>query len=554
MNIEGDKEERRKIKKVNVMRFNLKSLLLLLWYSCQFAPTVVAQDSTKAPSVKANNGASKTWDSFQEMRRKYRLGELNDSGMWAQLMSISSNLLSLPPAQQATILQAQASVLKQNGFPILAAINAAQAIQHTKQPLDDEFKRSWTILKEVSLKFPIQNLLEDVADHATLNGELPAAFNTEWNYIEGNSNAKSKQPEKALAAYAAVKITDRYFFPSKYQQAMIYLDSERFNEAIASLNAIIYPTSQDLSTLSKKEKALITDDANMALGRIYYERKQFNLALKHYRFIGRSSEQFYEALFEQSWALFMAGYPNHALGMLYGVRSPFFRETFNPEATMLAAIIYYWICRYDDSRNELADFIEYQQSAIKGLDDFLSRKSLNEETAYALFENTVTGVSSEGLGMPRTLLNSAAQKDSMMYVRDQYASVLSELQQLESNGLFSDRQNIDTPRKYLQQWALTLKNDTGRRFLFELQDMRKEYLRLGEQAQFLYVELLMSQKDQLLGKELHGSTKIGRVSNQGNIAGWSSQAQAWATDDKMEYWQDELGFHIFRVQPLCKAN
>ena len=141
-----------------------------------------------------------------------------------------------------------------------------------------------------------------------------------------------------------------------------------------------------------------------------------------------------------------------------------------------------------------------------------------------------------------------------MYVRDQYASVLSELQQLEAKGLFGDRQNIKTPRKYLQHWALTLKNDTGRRFLFELQDMRKEYLRLGEQAQFLYVELLMSQKDQLLGKELHGTTKIGRLTNKENIAGWSSQAQAWATDDKMEYWQDELGFHIFRVQPLCKAN
>jgi len=292
----------------------------------------------------------------------------------------------------------------------------------------------------------------------------------------------------------------------------------------------------------------------MALGRIFYETKQFTSSMKHYRLVSRGGESFYDSLFEQSWALFMAGYPNHALGMLYSVRSPFFKEAFNPEATMLAAIIYYWMCRYDDSRNELADFIQYHASTIKSLEEFLSRKNISDDTSYTLFENTVTGVSSESLGMPRSLLNSAAEQQSMMYVRNQFAAVLTELQRLDNKGIFGDKDNITTPRGYLTQWAAALKTDIGRRFLTELQEMYRDYERLHEQAEFLYVELLMSQKDQLLGKELHGTSKIDRLAKTENISGWGQKTQTWASDDKSEYWQGGIRFPVFLgLPPLHKT-
>jgi hypothetical protein len=61
----------------------------------------------------------------------------------------------------------------------------------------------------------------------------------------------------------------------------------------------------------------------------------------------------------------------------------------------------------------------------------------------------------------------------------------------------------------------------------------------------------MSKKDQLLGKELHSSGKIDKVSQSDNIRGWGRKTQSWASDDKKEYWSDELGFHIYRVKPMC---
>jgi tetratricopeptide (TPR) repeat protein len=492
------------------------------------------------------------WENFNQLRRQYRQGEIDDQTMWAGLTTINEGLDKLPKDQQATVLQTQASVLERNGYPILAAINASQSLKKATNPYDDEWKRSWTIIKDVSASNPIQNLQESVAEDLLKFAKDPVSFGTDWKYIEGNVLLEKGQLNAALEAYSKVKTTDRYFYSAKFQQAMIHLNKGAYTDAVANLKAILNPTTQSLSTLSSEERRRLTDDANMALGRIYYEQKDFTNSLRHFRLITRDSELYYNALFEQSWALFMAGYPNHALGMLYSVRGPFYPDAFNPEATMLASIIYYWMCRYNDARNELADFVEQHKDALNQLSGFITRKVIDSDTAYMLFENTVTGVSSEGLGMQRNLLASASTRDSMMHARDQYAAVLSELQRLQAKGIFDSQVHTQVLRGYLDTWSNALKKDIGNRFVTELKSIHRDFERLHEQAQFLYIELLMSQKDQLLGKELHSNSKIDQLVSSSKIKGWGEKMQVYASDDKMEYWKDEVGFHIFSVQPMCK--
>jgi hypothetical protein len=121
--------------------------------------TIIGSSVTSFAQSQQNSsnasGKNDTWNSFLEMRRKYRQGEINDAGIWRQLVEINASIGTLPPVQQATILQTQAAVLKSSGFPILAAINAAQSLRKAPDPLDDDYKRNWTILKEVSQQYPI---------------------------------------------------------------------------------------------------------------------------------------------------------------------------------------------------------------------------------------------------------------------------------------------------------------------------------------------------------------------------------------------------------------
>jgi hypothetical protein len=306
-----------------------------------------------------------------------------------------------------------------------------------------------------------------------------------------------------------------------------------------------------LSPLADDTKKSLRDYALMALGRLYYEEQKFPASVRMYRAVSRDGRSFYDALFEQSWALFMAGYPAHALGAIHSVESPFFKDTFNPEAPLLRAMVHYWLCRYDASRNALADFMEKYEPQVQQLNDFLSRKHLDIETAYNLFENLITGVSEQSLGLPRSVLKTAANKESMMLVRDQYAAVVEEKQRLVAKGIFGNQSRIDLPLEYLERWSTSLRHDVGRVYLNELQDLKKEYDRLYAQAEFLYVELLMSEKDQLLGKELHADTKITHVSSRQQISGWANKTQVWKDARNGEYWWDEVGYYIEPVDSMC---
>ena len=68
------------------------------------------------------------------------------------------------------------------------------------------------------------------------------------------------------------------------------------------------------------------------------------------------SEYWLDALFEESWAYFMAGDYSHALGNIHTIESPYFPHAYYPEADVLKAVIYFANCQYDDALTIVAKF------------------------------------------------------------------------------------------------------------------------------------------------------------------------------------------------------
>lgn len=541
--------------------------LILVLGTAGYANTAVAkkkQTTTVKQAKKKTLGYKKkkvvrqkpltTREKFLALKKSYRSGEINRQAFWDELAKVHDRGQELPQNDRISLLQTQSALLYDSGYPIVASIYAAQALKISKNPTESQVKPSWSVLRKVSEIRPIQNVLEIVADTVDISGNKAPVFGTDWNYFEGNAAFRRGDNAKAIKLYSEVKVSDRNFLAGRYQQAMAYLEDDKLKEAEVALKSIVYPASLSMSPLKPDVKRRLVDYTLLALGRIYYEQQDFGKAIKMYRQVSRESVNFYDALFEQSWAFFMGGYPMHALGALHSVESPFFAQVFNPEAPLLRSMIQYWLCRYEESRNALADFVEQYQSDVEKLDEFLDRRRIDPETSYQLFENLISGVSSEALGVPRSILQTAAERDSLLLVRDQYASVLEERSRIEAKGIFGSKARLEKPQDYLDRWSASLREDIGKRFVAELQDMKKDFERLHSQAQFLYVELLMSEKDQILGKELHASSKITRVSNKANIAGWGGKTQAWKDGMIGEYWWDEIGFYIAPVDPLCNVR
>jgi tetratricopeptide (TPR) repeat protein len=484
-------------------------------------------------------------------KKSYRMGDMSGKVAWEKLDKIANKGAQLYQADRVVLLQTQASLLQEAGYPILASIFASQALKTSQRPLERSLESTWELLHQVSEKKPIQTILEIVAEQVNLGGKIPPSFKNNWRYITANAAARRGDYDVALAQYNLLRIQDKYFLSAKYQQAMILVEQNKLEQAETALKSIIFSKEND-DGLTSTEKNLI-DYTLLALGRIYYERGKFEDSIKSYRLVSKNGPNFYDALFEQSWAFFMGGYPMHALGAIHGAESPFFSQVFNPESTMLKSMIYYWLCQYDESRNALADFMEKHGSAIEELNEFLDRQRSDYELGYQLFENMVSGVSGKSLGLPHSILKTNAERDSMLFLRDQYAAVVEEKARLDAKGIFSTRNSTERANEYLDRWIASLRKEIGKRFITELQETKKDFERLYAQAQFLYVELLMSEKDQILGKNLHASTKITRVAQQFKVSGWADKTQAWKDSRTGEYWWDEVGFYITPVASRCQG-
>ena len=489
--------------------------------------------------------------SFSKVIERYRKGELQKKAMWDALEPFTNTVTQLTEENQQTYLQIRSELLYLSGFPVLASEFAAQALALSKEPFAENHTPLWRILWTVSKVKPIQYILEDVAPKLQSKIPLPPEFGNNWFYVLGNAYVTRGDTAKAKEAFEKLVMQDRYFFSAQYQLSMIAINDGKSAEAESYLNAILNPTAQSMAEIRRSDLLEMINYAHMALARLYYQDQKFIESAKEYRQVRRSSNLFYGALFEQSWSLFMSGSLKHALGTLYAVNAPYFRDHFNPEAKVLESMIYYWMCRYDDARSVLAEFADGNREAIDSLGVWLDRQRLSPETAYLLFENLVTGVSGESIGIPLKILNTAAESDVMFLARDQYAALIEEMSQLETFGIYGQKTNSEPYKAQLLKRADMRRNEIGKLFLEELQSLKEHFEELYSQSQFLYLELLMSQKEQILGRELHADTKVTRVTDKDAFSGWSKRTQSWQ-DNKNEYWWDEIGYQIIDVQPECK--
>lgn len=490
---------------------------------------------------------------FAKLRDRYRNGAINNRDMWVGLTKLNERP-EIDKQTKAKVLLAQSNILARDSYPILASIYAAQALNVNGDQPDKEMERAWKILWDASAGSPIQNILEITESTVKPPEAEPPLFGSNWHFIEGRVAQKAGDLNNAIKLFDQVGMSDKYFANAKFQSALLRLDAGDSEGAMADFRAIIHPTTRKSMRHAPGVGNELVNNARLALARVHYERREFDKALQYYRSIGKDSPAFYDSLTEQAWAFFLAGYPNHALGAIHGAQSPFFKDAFNPEMDILRSIIFYWICDYDASRATLAKFISNHKQPVASLAEFLDKRRLTPETAYQLFEDMVSGVSEASLGIPLNVLKTAASKDSMMQIRDQFAAFVEEQNRLKRKGVYGSKVGTENAQSYLERLITSIKRDLGVQFIAEFKAMKESYDDLYYQSEFLYVELLMSQKEKILGKELHASSKITAASSDSEkVKGWSSDNRTWDQSSRNEFWWDEVGYYVYQAKPECNT-
>lgn len=291
----------------------------------------------------------------------------------------------------------------------------------------------------------------------------------------------------------------------------------------------------------------VAADALLALGRLFYSTRQYDIAVTYYDEVAADNPHWLEAIYEVSWVHFqLKNYPK-ALGNLHAVNSPFFASQYFPESRVLQALILFYNCRYDDADAIVKDFVndyyplmsqfkaEINQFADpNAFYNWLARLSKATNTEYSLRFQRIF---------------NAALQDKKLRRKFEFVSKLNdEVQKLEKlGGKAADRGLIGRLKGDIEAYRSLV---------------------IGEAGSLAQARLVRIVKD--LQRHLGSALKIkGETlrARRGDISNAAAQEQAAAAaahrelvaDDEHiewpydgEYWIDELGSYLYDIKSECQ--
>ena len=91
------------------------------------------------------------------------------------------------------------------------------------------------------------------------------------------------------------------------------------------------------------------------------------------------SEYWLDALFEESWAFFLADEFSRAMGNVHTLFSPYFEDSFYPEALVLKAVVFFTNCQMKNATAMVQQFHERYDPVQTKLDELLQKYKDNEQ-------------------------------------------------------------------------------------------------------------------------------------------------------------------------------
>jgi tetratricopeptide (TPR) repeat protein len=193
-------------------------------------------------------------------------------------------------------------------------------------------------------------------------------------YLKGWSQYRDHAYEEAIASLEKVDETSPLSLEARFLAGVSYVQLRK-----------TVPAAKAFQRVAERAEAqgpagrYLHDLALISLARAYYSSNHYldepcaptidanrlSAAVKYWNQISPESPLWADALFESSWAYFMAGDYPHALGNLHNFESGYLPTTLYPEADTLRGVIAYTTCQYEDATTIVAR-MEQRYRPIRG--------------------------------------------------------------------------------------------------------------------------------------------------------------------------------------------
>lgn len=358
----------------------------------------------------------------------------------------------------------------------------------------------------------------------------------------GEIKLKSKNYEDAVSAFNKVTFGSSYNNQALFNKGLAYLEMNKMDSAINIFQQIIEHRSKGPVTDTNKVAA------QLALARSYYQKQEWDTSIEAYSQIPRDHFMWHDALFEQSWAMLRGARFRSALSNFQSLHSSYYDDFYIPESLLLRAIVYLYICKYDEMEKVLTLF-EKTYSPVKArIGSFLGNNS-ESLSYYNELEKKITANTS-AMRLPYLVLKNVSEEGDVRRSLSYLKKLQEEKLAIETSGSYRASGLGQYSIRVLNTRIKNTKNLIGDMVKFHLQNMKDEIADLFEQSSFIRYEMINGKKESLR-KKIGGRELPQTIDNQIDREFYIENGFEFYPFQG-EYWLDEIGNYHFLGKQSCE--
>jgi hypothetical protein len=402
------------------------------------------------------------------------------------------------------------------------------------------------------------------------NEEHVAKFNNHeqeeiyWqlNYLLGRYRYRNGQFPEGLALLEKVDRRSKYYVQAQFFGGVTNVQMRQSKPAVEAFERILGAIEE--GDVEVEDEARMRDLAYLSMARTFYsasvtvdeatnaptvDQTRLSAAVKYWNKVDVASEYWLDALFEESWAYFMAGDYQHALGNIHTIEAPYFPHAYYPEADVLKAVIYFANCQYDDALTIVAKFRgrfePIRDELVKILDKF---KGENTEDEFYKFLKDVRDDKAQ-LDPKVAPIVKTSLSDRQLLRNLEYVRLLDEEEGRfkKAPASFKDAKIADLVKDSVhdaRELAIRNAGNLARgRYQRNLADLN-EQLRNGQK---ILVDITAAKRNEL--DQAIANQQVTAEESKANIVRPDEEHVIWPFQG--EYWRDELGFYRQTITSKC---
>ncbi len=171
-------------------------------------------------------------------------------------------------------------------------------------------------------------------------------------YTVAKSFYRQEQYARAKSLLEEIAPGSMFYGRSRYVMGVMLVVDGDLDSAIAEFQEV------STSSINTAEDREIVDLANLALGRLYYERGELTQSSNYYQKIGRSSAYFPDALYEISWTFIKDGDYPQALQSVEIFLLAFPDHRYSAELRLLQGHLHMKEAQYDEALQNYEDIVD----------------------------------------------------------------------------------------------------------------------------------------------------------------------------------------------------